>query len=473
MPRWGWLTLVLTLAGCVPAAELTSSDDASDTAYDALSWPDPLEHALRGDEQRAALCARDGNDLVRDLFCGDEPISPNNLVELQQGLNLDASKIGGATGISLTANSTALSTRSVSAINPHIIAVRVEQPTLELLAVGYARGEQTVELVVRDRDSRDLSFYLVSYRQACNERDGGCRADELLTPATETDWTEVSLYDEEDLKNTVLDCRSCHQAEGPGTPKLLRMQERLTPWTHWLFKSSPGGRALLADYFDAHGDESYGGMPANLIDGSHPGNLATVVTLGGGKDQPNEFEGGVIEAEVLQHARALGGDQPVDNSVPGESPTWDEAYAKAERGEVIPVPYHDVKVSDPVKLAAMTEAYLAWRRGELEPGEMPDIRDVFPDDLQRLSEMGFTTTPGLSGEEVLVQACAQCHNTRLDQTISRAGFHVGLSELTRGQKDKAIERLQLPGTDVHAMPPRRTRFLSREAREQLIQLLRK
>lgn len=481
MRRWAGLgglrgpaavgVLSLALWSCV-AFDEHEAVPAPDPDHDRLSWPDPLAHAPRSDEQLATLCAREGDDLVRDLFCGDEPLEPTSLLELQQALQLDASKIGGTTGISLTANSTALSTRSVSAINPRMIAVRVEQPTLELLAVGYVRGEQDVELVVRDRRSMELRFYLVSYRQACNERDGGCRTDELLTPVTESDWTEVSLYDDEDLKNTVLDCRACHQPDGPGTPKLLRMQELLTPWTHWLWKSSLGGRTLLVDYFDAHGDEVYGGMPADLIDGSHPGNLATVVTLAGGEEQPNAFQGGVIEAEVLLHARELGGDQPADNSVPGKSPTWEAAHRTAQRGEAIPVPYHDVKVSDPAKLTEMREAYLAWRRGELEPGELPDIRDVFPDDLQRLSEMGFTTTPGLTGQEVLVQACAQCHNGRLDQTLSRAGFQVELSKLTRAQKDTAIERLELPGTDLYAMPPRRLRFLSEQARERLIELLR-
>jgi hypothetical protein len=157
--------------------------------------------------------------------------------------------------------------------------------------------------------------------------------------------------------------------------------------------------------------------------------------------------------------------------VPGQSPTWDEAYERALRGEAIPVPYHDVKVSDPAKLMAMTEAYLAWRRNELDPGELPDIRDVYPDDPVLLAEMGFTTLPGLSGEEVLVQACAQCHNARLDPSISRAAFHTDFESLARGQKDTAIARLRLPATDPKAMPPRRIRYLSDEAREALIELL--
>ena len=92
-------------------------------------------------------------------------------------------------------------------------------------------------------------------------------AGDLLTPAVERDWTEVTPYAEEDVENTVLDCRPCHQPAGPGTPKLLRMQEIATPWTHWFFRSSEGGRALLADYLAAKGDETLAGMPAALIRG--------------------------------------------------------------------------------------------------------------------------------------------------------------------------------------------------------------
>jgi hypothetical protein len=251
------------------------------------------------------------------------------------------------------------------------------------------------------------------------------------------------------------------------------MQELATPWTHWLWKSSPGGRALLADYFEAHGDEDYGGMTMSHIDGSHPFNLAFIVLLTSGPGQPNEFQGGVIEAEVLQHARTLGGSQPDDNAVPGVSPTWQETYAYAQRGQAIPVPYHDVKVSDEAKLTAMTDAYQAWRPGELSPDELPDVRDVFPDDVERQAELGFTTTPGLSGEEVLVQACAQCHNDRMDQTLSRASFHVDLPRLTRAQKEAAIARLNLPATDPSAMPPRRIRYLTDDAKKRLIRVLEK
>ena len=100
------------------------------------------------------------------------------------------------------------------------------------------------------------------------------------------------------------------------------------------------------------------------------------------------------------------------------------------------------------------------------------MRDVFPDDHALLAEMGMSTEPGLSGEAVLLQACAQCHNDRLDQELSRARFRADLQGLTRAEKELAIARLSLPPNDLLAMPPARFRVLSQEARARAIQALR-
>jgi hypothetical protein len=444
-----------------------------------LAWPNPLHDATHGEEQRGAVCARGGDDQVRDVFCTDPAPTFSSLVELQSALLIDSDHIGSFTGLAMSAHSTALAKRSVSAINPRLIALRLEQAasdlqSSELLALAFARGEQNLELVVRDRRDAELRFYLVTYRQACNDAADGCKPGDLLTPSTESDWSDVSLYDETDLQNTVLDCHTCHQPDGPNTPKLLRMQEFTSPWTHWLFKSSRGGRALLADYGAAHADEVYGGMPQALLERCHPGNAAMMVTLSNPLiEQPNTFVSEAIEDEVMKSAALLGGSQPEDNSVPGDSPTWRRLYDSAERGEAIPPPYFDVKVTDPAKLSAMTEAYQAYQHGDLDQAALPDIRDVFPDDPATQADLGFSTRPGLPAQRVLTQACAQCHNDRLDQSLSRARFNVDLSQLSRAEKDAAIARLQLPGSDVHAMPPRRLRTLSAQAIAGLIALLQR
>ena len=437
------------------------------------SWPHPLEHMPRGPEHTAAVCERDGDDLVRDVFCAGEPRTFTSLVELQRSLAIDSSVMGGVTGLSVTAHSTALALRSVSAINPRVIALRLEYEPHELLALAFSRGEQFSEIVVRDRQDKQLRFYVVGFRQACNDEKSGCGPGDLLTPAIEENWNEVTLYDEQDLTNTVMDCMPCHQPEGPDTTKILRMQELDPPWTHWLFTGREGGRALIDDYFAAKGEEPLAGMTAEQIRFAHPGNLAMLAKYDiGSIVQPNVFATQAIEDEVKASAAERGGQQPVDNSIPGESATWRAAYERAMAGEAIPVPYHDVKIADAEKLAEMSEAYRAYREGELDAADLPDIRDVFPEDEKRLAAMGVMTEPDLDGRGVLLQACSQCHNARLDQSLSRARFRADLEGMDRAAKDRAIDRLLRPPTDPAAMPPLLLKELSAEARQRAIEALR-
>jgi hypothetical protein len=441
----------------------------STTPY--ASWPDPLATLTHGRAHSDEVCARGGDDPLRDAFCAEVPAEIGGLVELYRALGLHPELLpDGRTGLALSAHSTGLGIRSVSAINPRVFTVRLENMGIELLAIAFVRGEQHVELVVRDRRDLGLRFYLLGFRQDCNEREQGCRPGDLLTPAIESDWRELTLYDESDLRNTTLDCAPCHQPQGPDTPKLLRMQERATPWTHWLFRSTEGGKALLADYLAAKGDEVLAGYAADQIQRAHPGNLAMLADFDGSLE-PNPFSSAEIEREVQESAATKGGAQPSDNSVPGESATWQSAYGLSELGEAIAVPYHDVKVTDPAKLARMTQAYQAYRAGDLDADSLPDLRDIYPDDPQQLAHMGIGTEPNADGAQVLLQACGECHNARLDQSLSRANFRADLAGVSRAEKDVAIDRLQRASDDPLAMPPARLRSLTREARARVIELL--
>jgi mono/diheme cytochrome c family protein len=426
--------------------------------------PEPL---ATGEEQQARLCTRGRSDAVLDVFCARQPPAITSVLELRSALGmLDDFE----PPFALTAHSTSLALRGVSAINPRALFIREPTPKHELLVMAFARGEQFTEVVTRDRATRELQFYLVTYDQPCN--DSGCLPGDLLTEAAEVDWQNVNVYAEEDLANTPFDCRTCHQPDGPGTPKLLRMQELQPPWNHWFYTASRGGRAVIDDYLAAKGGELFAGLTSDQIFlESQPGVLAAAVSIANPVPQNNLFVSAIIEDEVTASAAKRGGAQPVDNTVPGESPTWRKLYDAAKRGEAIAVPYHDVKVTDKDKLAAMTAAYVDYREGRLPREELPDIRDVFPDDEELLARMGFATEPGMTGEEVLMQACAQCHNSRLDQTLSRARFNVDLSELSREQKERAISRIMLPIDHGGVMPPARFRHLSDEAKEQLIELL--
>ena len=488
-------TLALSLGACESADEAERrSDDVADAAVERdaeadiekvdnegiayADWGDPFASLLKGEEQTARVCDSGVDDLVHRVFCSEDRPEINNLHDLQLAFGLDPVALGGYSGSALTGHSTSLSKRSISAINPRVIMFRMvvnlldeSRGPVEFATLAFNRGEQFAELAIMNAE-REYHLYVVKFQQECNERPDGCLPGELLTESIEHNWRNVTLYDEPALQNTILDCATCHQPDGPDTRRILRMQEFDDPWTHWFFNSTPGGRALVADYTAAKGDESVAGLPREDIGGVSPGGLETVV---GGRDhyQPNQFQSEPIEKEVIESAALGGGNQPMDNRVPGRSPTWQLAYDASKRGEFIPSPYHNVKVTDPDKLERVTEAYQAYKRGELAAEELPDLRDVFPDDHARLAEMGISTQPGLSGEEVLLQACSQCHNERLNQDQSRARFRADLQGMTRAEKDVAIQRLMLPRSSVHAMPPARLRILSQEARERAIEVLRK
>jgi hypothetical protein len=185
--------------------------------------------------------------------------------------------------------------------------------------------------------------------------------------------------------------------------------------------------------------------------------------------QPNEFASKQIEDEVATSAP----DQPADNQTRGQSATWRGLYQTALRAEAIPTPYHDVKITDPIKLSAMQRVYAEYRAGKLAQNAVPDIRDVNPDDATVLAEMTFALDERLDDRALLTAACGLCHNARLDQSLSRARFHTDLERLSAEEKQTAIDRLNLAGHDALAMPPRRIHALSDTARARLIALLRR
>jgi hypothetical protein len=360
-------------------AETTELDDDG-LAY--ANWGDPFESLLKGEEQTQRVCDADQgghDDVVFRLFCDGKPAEIRSLRDLQLALRLDPSTLRGFAGSALTGHSTSLSKRSVSAINPRVIMflmlvdqLNESRGPVEFVTLAFNRGEQFAEIAIMNAE-REYHFYLVKFEQECNERPGDCLPGELLTESIEHNWRNVTLYDEKALQNTILDCATCHQPDGPDTPRMLRMQEFDDPWTHWFFNSTHGGRALVEDYTAAKGDESVAGLPREDIGGVSPGGLETVV---GGRDhyQPNQFHSELIEKEIIESAALEGGNQPLDNRVPGTSPTWQLAYDASKRGEFIPSPYHNVKVTDPDKLARATEAYQAYKRGELAAEELPDLR---------------------------------------------------------------------------------------------------
>jgi hypothetical protein len=343
--------------------------------------------------------------------------------------------------------------------------VGTPQPLATFVAMGFVRGEQFIELVSNDPTANggkgDLNFFLLRFQQACNATTAGCSNDDVLTPKVESNFTGYSLYQDVDIKNTIFDCLQCHQTTGPGTPKILRMQELQNPWGHFFRNNRSNGQAMLADYSAAHGTtETYAGIPGAVIfnpnttnnngagpflgGGPDPAALEGLVENQGFKAQPNEFNTGLI----------------LDK---GASTTWLTLYMNSKQSKDIPPPYHENRVTDPTKLATATTAYKTAMAGAT-PLTM-DIRDVFLDSA--LQDLSFRPSTDLvtagDGAGIMTQICQQCHNPSLDQTLTRARFDVTkLSTMPRDEKDKAIQRLNLDPTVFRRMPPPRFRSLSQQ-----------
>ena len=486
------LALVSTLQlGClqwvVPAHD---PSNAPATVQQPLIPRDVFDTLKAPADAHSELCANDGMhpnfpndaDRITKMFCqdlvkGGSIPQPQSLADLLLLLGLDfkdpngENGQGGNPGFALLAHSSALTARKVSTITPTAFVFTPppadgSQPS-GYVFLAFDPGETFVEVTSHDPTKGEVNFYLVLFDKDCSKAPGGCKNGDLLTQKLTQGWSNLREYESSTaLDNTIADCRQCH-APVNGNPQILRMQEIMPPFTHWFSMQTTGGKALFEDFHKAHpAGEDYGPIPAALVDKSDPALMAQMITQAGFGDQPNRFDSKTIEAEVVATAPM----QPWTNAPIGASPTWRAAYESAVAGKFIATPYHDVKVTDPTKLAKMSKAYTQFMAGKTS--DLPDVRDVFFD--AGLRDMGFAPKWGLDGRQLITQMCQQCHHSNLDLTITREKFLVDqLDTMPRDEKDLAIKRLQTAADSRLAMPPVLFRTITDDERQKMIDELRK
>jgi mono/diheme cytochrome c family protein len=420
-----------------------------------VSKPDPELGPIGSREaQYDKLCATERGDSFFKKVCGG--VRPNipDLAGLLKLVGLDEER-----AFALTGNSTSLVAMSVSALNPRIIVFPRVKDTLErpaeLIALGFVRGEQFVEVVSRDLKTNEPNFYLVSFEQHCSYESGGCDLASLLTEEIEHDWTAYSIYAEQDLEKTTMDCRACHQPGGFGKGKILRMQELANPWLHWFpqrfVRRSDSDRVLTTQFMETHDvDAQYGGVPTatigNALDEGSGAQLEALLRAEGYGDQPNAFDPR-IEAEAKDGAM---------------STTWLAQFQVALRGEAISVPYPRADVTDEAKRAAASQKYRAVVTKAAPRETFIDIRDVFSEDAKE--KLSFVPQTGADGKTVLVQMCSRCHDGRANPEVKRSRFNVQkLDQMPRDEKDFAIVRMQEPAGSPLQMPPWRAGRMTEEA----------
>ena len=457
--------LAVLLAAC--GSDRTGGDDTPGPDADVTppGPTDPLHGLPTGVAQWTALCAKGYGDAISQAFCaGTAPPPLTSLKDLEALLgltmvpnpNFDPS-LNQNVRITLTGLSTGIGLRTTTPLNPRAFlmtpALAGGGPNPSYTVIAFSRGEPLVELVANDPSANTLRFFLVRFHPACEAT--SCSYADLLTPAIESGWTDYTLYDDATIANTTLDCLACHQTAGPGTKKSLRMQELANPWAHWFYVELAANQRTMQDFHAAHGSEDYAGIPMVNIDPSRPIALQRLVSNNGFATQPNAFDTATIQNEL---------------TATGASATWQKLYARAVAGLEIPPPYYGIPQTDPAKVTAAIQAYKATMAGTLPTGQMPDIRDTLLDSA--LADMSIRPAAGLDGNGILVHMCQMCHNSRLDQTLTRARFNIEtLATLSRSEKDEAIFRLNLPESDARHMPPARFHVLSDAERALAIQAL--
>jgi cytochrome c553 len=449
------LVLALFTMGC-GADEPGGGDGRAPTDWaklPALTSGDP-ELAPLGSRQDSydRICGRNRGDSFAKVLCGgNRRPEIRDFAELYTLVGLGDQRV-----FALTGNSTSLVANRVSAINPRLLVFpRVDDDLVRpatMTAVGFVRGEQFAEIASRDQSTGDFNFYLVAFEQKCNYASNGCDLASLLSEEIEHDWTAYSVYDQDDLEGTSVDCNSCHQPDGYGTKRILRMQELASPWLHWFpqrfVQRTDSDRVLLAQFTDAHKhDVQYGGIPvdtiANAVDEGSGAQLEALVRAEGFGNQPNPFDS-----------------QIVTEMKTGSSPTWAARFEANLRGQAIAVPYPAVDVTDETKRSAAIRSYQDVVRGAAPRASLVDIRAIFSDDAT--AKLSFVPRAGADGKTVLLQMCARCHDGRGNPRLNKNHFDVrALETLPRSEKDLAIARLSDPGPNK--MPPWRAGSLTAES----------
>jgi hypothetical protein len=457
-----WLWLLLGVVGC--GRDVQSNDGTNVDGGTGITSNDPLGGLPSGTDEWSAVCAKHYGDIISLKFCASTaPPSLTSLADLEALLGLtvapdpnnDPAGSNPNVRAVLNGESTGLGLRMVTPLNPRAflmtppLAGNGPNPTYQVMS--FARGEPLVELVANDPAAGTLRFFLVRFHPACEPN---CGNGDVFTSAIESGWTSYTLYDDATIKDTTLDCLNCHQPGGPSTAKLLRMQEITNPWGHWFYPERPATLQIVQAFQAAHANEDYAGIPYGNIYNTRPFNLMEIVQNNGFATQPNAFPSLQINTEL---------------AASGTSATWNQIYASSVAGLDIPVPYY-ANPFDPTKLQAAIGAYQQLASGALPASQLPDVSDVLLDSALPL--MSITPAAGLDGAGILVHMCRMCHNSQLDQTITRAAFNIDtLATLPRDEKDLAIQRLQLPDGDVHQMPPARFHTLAQADRNAAIAVL--
>ncbi len=419
-----------------------------------------------GEIQTRRVCERGSSDRVATALCA-EGVRLGGLTDLHVALGLSDSA---NRHVAVTTHSLGLAARYVSAANPRAFvfgAHGAPVPFERFSVVGFARGEQLVELVGLDPTSLDYRFYLLRFERACELT--GCDATDLLTGRIESGWTGWTLYADEDLEDTPFDCVACHRPFGPGTPKQLLMRQTASPWLHWGdFRGASESRLCPEPKFPAPGPfipgdgldvlqalegpaGSYAGIPVTELAAAPSGErfalfLTDAENTLRSTRQPSDYPYAQVD---FGSTEAL-----CERLAGGTSATWERQRAESlSRG--LPVPYYAQNVLDPLAQAALLTDRSGVLASQVDAAPLEVAMGWL--DPEVATAVGFEPRASDTAPELLRALCVRCHAGDTEPDLARARFDAERLDRIEPAVARAVrERIALPSTAAERMPPWRT-----------------
>ena len=176
--------------------------------------------------------------------------------------------------MALVAQSAAVSTRSTSAVNPRVFVFTTmtsdDIKTGSSIVLSYTRGEPFVEIAASSSTVNfGVNFYLLRFTKPC-EQNGSCDAVDFLTDEFEKNWDSLTLYQDDDLKDTVLDCTHCHSSTGGfGTrksePIVIHPFGNDRNLVNWFDGRNSSPDINVQRFIEAFGEDGYGSISKDEI----------------------------------------------------------------------------------------------------------------------------------------------------------------------------------------------------------------
>lgn len=421
----------------------------------AAAERDLFKSMPQGAASLAALCGMNtGSDKFTQVFCGANPPTITSLASLHAALGLT-----NAANTACTTASGSISKAETSVLTPRCIRFSLPGLDPNAVAIAYLRSAKTmVEIVSRDAN-QGMRFYLLKFDLPC-EATNSCTPADYMKLSAESNWQNVSFYEDKQLKNTIMDCTSCHQPGGVNTEKRLLMVETQDPWSHWFHKNRPCGKTLLDDFNAAHTSSGrYADMSITEVNNSDPNRLQAFVENNGFFGV--QFGNNIYDSNQILYETGLSSGQPVSNANTGTSATWQNLFNQRVTGANrlrfggTALPYHDCKQSDPSKLQSMIANYVGVVNGSVPSSAAQNLAHVNLSTPEALAKRFLTPVLGpKTAQQILANACLSCHNSSLDQSISRARFNAeDLSRNSAAVYGSARARIKRGHEDLYVMPP--------------------